>query len=64
MHIPPKQIRSHIIKIRVNLNEKTLIKSRAGSIPTAEWLRTLALDLPVNPKQRSRVLPALEGNGF
>ena len=55
MHIPPKNIRSHIIKIRVNLDEKTLIKNRAGSTATAEWLRQLALDIPADlTKRRSR----------
>ena len=48
MHILHEKIRSHIIKIRVNLDEKTFIKNRAGHMATALWLRNLALDFPID----------------
>lgn len=52
MHIQKKAIRSHIIKIRVNHDEMTAIKIRAGSAATAEWLRNLAMDFPVDLSHR------------
>lgn len=52
MHIPHEKIRSHIIKIRVNFDEKTFIKNRAGPLATAEWLRRVALDFPVDVAKR------------
>lgn len=52
MHISPKKTRCHIIKIRVNLDEKTFIKNRAGPQATAEWLRQLAMDFHVELAKR------------
>lgn len=51
MHIPLETKRSHIIKIRVNLHELTDIKTKAGASATAEWLRNLAMNLPLNSSQ-------------
>lgn len=55
MHIQDNKIRRHVIKIRVNSNEMTAIKTKAGASATAEWLRNLAMNLRIDsyhPKTR------------
>lgn len=51
--IHQKSNRNHVIKIRVTPDELAAIRVRAGDAATAEWLRNIALDVPIATTQRS-----------